>query len=282
MGWLENTGEFLFGSETAKKAKANADAVAKTGADMAASAAINGKTYDKGAMNSMGANAGDYLNKATAAAQENASQQAAIAANQGMRSQLKAMRTGGMNAAASAARAGQAAGQNYAGNYGQGIQSGIGQYMQGTNQFANQGAEMAGRRATGAGIQMAAGQDQKATADATAQNTMGVGSMALGAVLSDMREKKEITPVDNSRISAILSKIDPVKYKYKNDDYGKGDQMGVTAQNLESAGLGGAVDETPDGTKMVNGAKVEAFNTDAIKMLNEKMDSILQKIGGAN
>jgi hypothetical protein len=307
MGWMEDlgagvgnffkdSGEFLFGTETAKKAaeitQGVVDAskgIAASGQQMADESAAMGKTYDQGAAQSMGANAADYMQKANQASQQNAANQAALSTRQGAREQIKAMRTGGMNSAASAARAGQQAGRNYAGAYQQGQREGVGQYMQGANQFANQGAEMSGRRAAGLGvqvnalgIQMGGGQEQRSTADAKAQNTANVGQMALGAVLpSDERVKKDIQPANSERIAQILAKIDPVKYKYTDDRLGKGEQIGVTAQNLEDAGLGGAVEETENGSKMVNGAKMEAFNTDAIKMLNDKIDTILTQLGGA-
>lgn len=281
MGFLEDAGEFLFGTQTANQAKANTASAADTGRQMAEAAAAQGQAYDQGARQSMGANAGEYLQNANRAAQGMAAEQAGLASRQGAREQIKAMRTAGMNPAASAARAGQQAGRNYAGTFGQGVQSGIGQYMQGTNQFANQGAEMAGRRATGAGIQMGAGQQQKATADATKQGTFNIGQQALGAALSlsDEREKTGIEPEKNDRIAQILAKIDPVRFKYKDEANGSGEQVGVTAQNLEAAGLGGAVEETPDGTKMVDGAKVENFNLDAIKMLSDRVEEIASHLG---
>lgn len=282
MGFLEDAGEFLFGTETKKKAQANQDAVQNEAARQQAEAAAMGRQYDQGAAQSMGANAADYMRKASESARGMASENAGIAAKQGAREQIKAMRTAGMGGAAAAARAGQQAGRNYAGTYQQGVQSGVGQYMQGANQFANQGAEMAGR-----GLQQGtqrlnvAGQQQE-QAQQTAQNTMNVGQQALaaGLALSDEREKTGVQSVDNDRISRILAKIDPVRYKYKDESNGTGEQVGITAQNLEQAGLGGAVEEAPDGTKMVNGAKVENFNLDAVKMLNEKVDKIMAMIGG--
>jgi hypothetical protein len=284
MGFLEDAGEFLFGSETAKKAKANTEAATARSAQIAADAQ---NAYDAGAAQSMGANAGEFMKNANLSAQQNASQQAALAANQGARASLKAMKTGGMNPAAAAARAGQQAGANYAGTFGQGVQQGVGQYMQGAQQFSNQASDIANRGATNTQLQMTGAKEQRDTADATAKNTMNVGQMALGAILqppkpdSDARVKEDITPASAGRISAILAKIDPVKYRYKDQSMGEGEQVGITAQNLEQAGLGGVVETGPEGTKVINSGKVENFNLDAIKTLNDKIDRIIKHLGGA-
>lgn len=279
--FFKDTGEFLFGTETAKQAANTTAAATKSAVNMADQAAEQGRQYDQATAQSMGANAADYMQKANLSAQQNAAQQAGLAAKQGAREQIKAMRSAGMNPAASAARAGQAAGRNYAGTYQQGQQAGVGQYMQGANQFANQGAEMAGRQATGIGIQMGGASQQAASAEQKAKNTANTLSTALTAAasFSDERVKEDISKADDDKIARILAKIDPVKYKYTNKAMGKGEQVGVTAQNLEAAGLGGAVEETPEGVKIVSGPKVENFNLDAIKMLADKVDKIVDHLG---
>lgn len=277
-GFMRDTGEFLFGTESAKQAADTTKAATEAGKQYAEQSGAQRQAYDQGAAQSMGANAADYMQKANQAAQANASAQAGLASRQGAREQIKAMRSAGMNPAAAAARAGQASGANYAGTYGQGVQQGVNQYMQGTQQFAGQGAEMAGRQAQGLQLQMGGAGQMGATAEQKAKNTSNMLSMGLNAI-SDEREKTGITSVDDDRISRILAKIDPVKYKYKDETNGQGEQIGVTAQNLEDAGLGGAVEETPDGVKTVNGPKVEMFNLDAIKSLMDKVDKITDHLG---
>jgi hypothetical protein len=155
--------------------------------------------------------------------------------------------------------------------------------MQGAQQFSNQASDFANRGAVGTDQQFGGADRQNAAADATRKNTMNIGQQALGAALtfSDERCKKNIKPVDNERIKAILAKIKPISYDYKNPSNGEGEQVGVTAQNLEQAGLGGVVEESPNGTKMVNGGKMEMANLDMIKAMNDDIQQIKKMLGGA-
>jgi len=75
----------------------------------------------------------------------------------------------------------------------------------------------------------------------------------LGMMMSDRRLKTEIKDGD-SKAKAITDKLKAYSYKYKDEKHGKGDQFGPMAQDMERAGLGHAVIETPEG-KMVHGAK---------------------------
>lgn len=70
---------------------------------------------------------------------------------------------------------------------------------------------------------------------------------------SDRRAKHEIADGDG-KAKKILEGLKAHTYKYKNEKDGKGDQFGPMAQDMEAAGLGHAVIDTPDG-KMVHGAK---------------------------
>lgn len=81
------------------------------------------------------------------------------------------------------------------------------------------------------------------------------GAVAGGAGLaaSDERLKKDIANGDE-KAKAITSRLKSYSYKYKDEKHGKGDQFGPMAQDMEAAGLGHAVIETPEG-KMVHGAK---------------------------
>jgi hypothetical protein len=79
----------------------------------------------------------------------------------------------------------------------------------------------------------------------------GVGAAALAA--SDERLKKDIVDGDEDS-KRILQGLKSYSYKYKDEKYGKGTQHGPMAQDMEKAGLGHAVIDTPSG-KMVHGAK---------------------------
>jgi len=73
------------------------------------------------------------------------------------------------------------------------------------------------------------------------------------AAMSDRRLKTEIKDGDASS-KAITDKLKAYSYRYKDEKHGKGSQHGVMAQDLEDAGLGHAIIETPEG-KAVHGAK---------------------------
>ncbi len=73
------------------------------------------------------------------------------------------------------------------------------------------------------------------------------------AAMSDRRLKTDISDGD-AKAKTALEGLKSYAYKYKNEAHGKGDQLGLMAQDMEKAGLGHAVSDTPGG-KMVNGAK---------------------------
>ncbi len=75
-----------------------------------------------------------------------------------------------------------------------------------------------------------------------------------GMAASDERLKKDITANGDALAKKISEKLGAHSYKYKNEKHGEGKQFGPMAQEMEKAGLGHAVIDTPDG-KMVHGAK---------------------------
>ncbi len=80
-----------------------------------------------------------------------------------------------------------------------------------------------------------------------------VGSGLSMIAMSDKRLKTEIEDGD-AKAKSATEKLKAYSYKYKDEKHGKGDQFGPMAQDLEEAGLGHAVIDTPDG-KAVHGAK---------------------------
>jgi len=84
-----------------------------------------------------------------------------------------------------------------------------------------------------------------------------IGPMVSGAAglaaASDERLKTDVADADEDA-AKMLSAIKTYKYKYRDERYGKGEQFGILAQELERAGLKHAVIDTPQG-KMVDGAK---------------------------
>lgn len=78
---------------------------------------------------------------------------------------------------------------------------------------------------------------------------------ALSAIaMSDRRLKTDVKDGDDHAGKAA-SRLGAHLFRYKDEQHGKGQQFGVMAQELERAGLGHAVIDTPQG-KMVHGAKL--------------------------
>lgn len=98
---------------------------------------------------------------------------------------------------------------------------------------------------------------------------MGIGM--LGA-MSDERLKKNVKDADEES-KQILKGLKAYRFDYKNDKHGKGSQFGIMAQDLEKAGLGHAVMDTPEG-KAVNGAKLSTSNTAMIASLGRRLQKL--------
>jgi hypothetical protein len=92
------------------------------------------------------------------------------------------------------------------------------------------------------------------------------------AVASDRRLKTDISDGDAAANQAT-KKLSPFAFAYKDPKYGAGKQLGVMAQDLESAGLGHAVMDTPQG-KMVHGAKLATSNTAMIAALGRRLAKV--------
>lgn len=79
-----------------------------------------------------------------------------------------------------------------------------------------------------------------------AQPGVNAGIGILSAILSDERAKRDIRSGDEAARHAAQA-IEPKTFAYKNPANGNGRQLGVMAQDLEKAGLGHAVRDTPAG-----------------------------------
>lgn len=260
MGFFDKAWEGLSG-QGAKKQGKQAQANALQSADLMEKAARQyGQQYDTGAQASMGANAGEYMQRANQAAQAQAGQAGQAAATQGSRAALQAARTAGVNPGQAALAGAQQAGDIYGRTYQGGLESGRQQYQQGTQQFAQQGAEMAGRQLQSAGLMSGIGSQVYGQGKAQGQATLGaLGNIAgaVGGMLSDERAKDVKGGAD---LDAILAKIDPVRFSYKAEP--GVDRVGVTAQDVEASPLKAAVVETPQG---------KALDTDALAGSNLAM-----------
>jgi hypothetical protein len=142
--------------------------------------------------------------------------------------------------------------------------------MSGQAALASMQEQMAARRAQADFLQrwrdqeLAAAQGARGQAIGAYQGTTPekndiekFGGAATGALsllaMSDRNLKTDIKDADGES-KAILSKLKAFSYKYKSDKHGQGKQFGPMAQDMEKAGLGHAVIDTPEG-KAVHGAK---------------------------
>jgi hypothetical protein len=103
---------------------------------------------------------------------------------------------------------------------------------------------------------------------------LGIIQGGLGAMttMSDKRLKKDIEDGD-SEASKALKGLRAYSYRYKDERHGKGRRVGIMAQDLEKAGLGHAVIETPEG-KAIHGGHLSTANTALISALEKRVAKI--------
>jgi hypothetical protein len=278
-GFWNRAWEGLTGQGAKKQGQQAQKAAMATGADVARRAGQLGTGYDTGAQASMGANAGEYMQRANQAAQAQAAQAGQAAATQGSRSALQAARTAGVNPGQAALAGAQQAGDIYGRTYQGGLESGRQQYQQGTQQFAQQGAEMAGRQLQGAQLQGQQGKDIYEQGRAKGQATLkGIGNIAgaVGGMLSDERAK-DIK--GGGSLDAILAKIDPVRFSYKAEP--GVERVGVTAQDVEASPLKAAVMETPAG-KALDTDALAGSNLAMLVELGKRLSALEGRLRGKN
>lgn len=92
-------------------------------------------------------------------------------------------------------------------------------------------------------------------------NLIGQGLQAYGTYqgikASDARVKKNIRRVPKEDLEELRQTIAPYMFNYISDEHGKGDWIGVMAQDLEKSKLGRSLLVTsPDGIKMVDMSKL--------------------------
>lgn len=107
----------------------------------------------------------------------------------------------------------------------------------------------------------------------TGESLLGAGAGVAGmAMMSDERLKKDVK--DGSGGAAKLLKgLKAVSYNYKDPKHGKGEQLGIMAQDLERAGLKSAVIETREG-KAVHGGKLAAALAAALPGLDRRLEKL--------
>ena len=108
---------------------------------------------------------------------------------------------------------------------------------------------------------------------------MGAGAATIGAAKSDIRVKKNIEPATaqakdylDFQYRKMLDQVDPYTYDYKSDEYGRGKQLGVMAQDLEKSPLGKGMVKTKDGKKEINANISTILAGQAV--LNDRLNKI--------
>jgi hypothetical protein len=294
------------GAAQANEAIANLNKGADTAGQLAAG-------YNKGATDSMGANAAEYMQKANAAAQGQAEQGAQAGSTAAARQALGAARTAGVNRGQAAMQAGQQAGDTYTNNYQQGLNSGRQQYQQGANQFATQGLQQQALQQQGhsnvgqmantktaqgfntalGGTSGAAGGSGALAGQASASGGAGAGLITGLLGMSDEGLKENIKPSIKDLVGKVRSK-DPIKevadnvkavdFNYKADSGEDPDKqrVGVLAQDLEKTSMKDNVVDTPAG-KAVDITQQTLSNTNLVSQLARRMIELedeLNKVKG--
>lgn len=92
------------------------------------------------------------------------------------------------------------------------------------------------------------------------------------AALSDERSKSGVQP-GSDRAARILDGLKAYSYRYKDQANGAGPQFGIMAQDMERAGLGHAVKDTPQG-KVVDAGKAATSSLALTAALAERVKKI--------
>jgi hypothetical protein len=199
------------------------------------------------------------------AAQANQAQQASMAAAASPNNQAMAARNAMMNA-----------GRIGYGLAGQQSLAGIQERNAATGQLAGflnaqRGQDVNAALGAGGNAVNAYGQQVQNPQKTTGQQLLnaGVGLASAAAAKSDRRAKTDIEDGDDDARSAT-DKLKAFAYKYKDPKDGKGKQLGPMAQDMEKAGLGHAVINTPGG-KYVHGAKAALSSLALVAALGKRV-----------
>lgn len=107
----------------------------------------------------------------------------------------------------------------------------------------------------------------------TKEKILGGLTGALTDLISDKRLKTDIEPGDDDA-QQFLRGLKAYRYKYRNAEHGKGDQLGVMAQDLERTRLGRQAVINAPGGKMVHGAKLVGALAAASASMNKRLEKL--------
>jgi hypothetical protein len=130
--------------------------------------------------------------------------------------------------------------------------AGMGQNAQNVSaQLGQNYSQYAGNNLIGQGNASAANEISKGNKQASAV------SAGAGLLFSDERLKTDVTPVSKEDLTEMKKHLKAYTFKYINESYGKGEMVGVMAQDLEKSKLGRTlVVEDANGHKQIDLTKV--------------------------
>ena len=228
--------------------------------------------YDAQTAAAMAGGPAATMERANAAARDEAQRQSDAAVAQA----VKAGKTGGLMGGQAALGAQSQA----AGAYGAGMAQGQQQYQGYTQLGAQLGESMAGRLSTARGQDLQAEANKEAARAARAQERQaGIGSIigavgGIASLFSDRRLKEDVKEAPS--LSDSISKIKSYTFSYRGKDR---PETGVMAQDLERTAMAPAVMDTPEG-KMIDTRRLTTMNTATIAEQGKRMKDIEKMIAG--
>jgi hypothetical protein len=111
----------------------------------------------------------------------------------------------------------------------------------------------------------------------TLEKVSGPAQAVATLLMSDRRLKTDIKDADKDA-NAAIEKLRAYSFRYKDEKHGKGEQLGVMAQDLERAGLGHAIRATRDG-KAVDGAAAATTSLALVAALGRRVAELERKDG---
>lgn len=135
-------------------------------------------------------------------------------------------------------------------------------------QFENELRKKTGQSGVATTNAQISGQNSAAQADA---DNRTLGTILSVAAMSDERQKEDIEEFD---AGAFLDSLTSKKFKYKDEQYGKGQQAGIMAQDLLKTPEGSsAVMDTPEGL-MVDSRKAANLALSSAADLNKRLKKL--------
>jgi hypothetical protein len=214
----------------------------------------------------------EYLRKIARGEESVSAQQLSnsLQQNQAQQQSMAAGARGG-NQAMAARQAAMMAGRQGAGLAGQQATAGIQERQAASQGLSNMLMQQRGQELQRSGV----GSDPAAGPGKWDKGKEYAKTIAQIYAMSDERGKHDIRPGAGDADRALRG-LESHVYRYNDEGYGEGDQLGVMAQNLEAIGLGHVVEDTPEG-KMINGPKLALAVCAILPGINKRLEALEAK-----